>query len=129
MTQPTTVAGAAEQGRRPAYRLAFEPDGTSFTARENLADILAREILGPGDGPDEALDVPPDAKYLVGLLAPVRLTRSRELPQTADPDDELPEVGDDLDAGRAAGCPSRPSTTRPWTPTRTPPRTARPSVA
>ncbi len=45
------------EAAQPAYRLALEPDGTSFTARENLADVLAREILGPGDGPDEVLDV------------------------------------------------------------------------
>ena len=83
----------------------MEPDGTSFTARENLADILAREILGPGDGPDEVLDVVPDAKYLVGLLAPVRLTRSRDVPRTAEPDEEQSDVGDDLDARAGTGVP------------------------
>ncbi|MGB8384945.1 MAG: hypothetical protein WCG47_27535, partial [Dermatophilaceae bacterium] len=62
MTEPTTVGGVATREARPAYRLAVEPDGTSFTVRENFADILAREILGPGDGPDEVLDVVPDAK-------------------------------------------------------------------
>lgn len=29
-----------------AYRLTYQPDGTSITVRENLVDILARELLG-----------------------------------------------------------------------------------
>lgn len=28
-----------------AYRLTYQPDGTSITVRENLVDILARELL------------------------------------------------------------------------------------
>ncbi|MGB8380007.1 MAG: helicase, partial [Dermatophilaceae bacterium] len=105
MTESTTVAGSPQQAGRPAYQLSVEPDGTSFTARENFADVLAREILGPGDGPDEVLDVVPDAKYLVGLLAPVRLTRSRDVPRTAEPDEEQSDVGDDLDARAGTGVP------------------------
>ena len=33
----------------PPYRLEYEPDGSSWTARENLADILERELLGPDE--------------------------------------------------------------------------------
>jgi hypothetical protein len=36
-------------------RLANEPDGRSVTARENLAVILERELLGPASGPNEIL--------------------------------------------------------------------------
>ena len=35
----------------PSYRLEHEPDGRSWTARENLADILERELLGTGERP------------------------------------------------------------------------------
>jgi hypothetical protein len=56
------------------YRLANEPDGRSVTARENLADILERELLGPAGGPNEILASPPDSAYLIGRIAPVRLT-------------------------------------------------------
>ena len=52
--------------RRGAYRLVVEPDGRSWTARENLADIMERELLGPVNGPTEVLDGVPDAVYLVG---------------------------------------------------------------
>ena len=40
----------------PQYRLEHEPDGSSWTARENLADILERELLGPMNGPTEVID-------------------------------------------------------------------------
>ncbi|UQX12137.1 hypothetical protein [Candidatus Mycobacterium methanotrophicum] len=34
-----------------SYALNHQPDGTSFTVRENLVDILQRELLGPVHGP------------------------------------------------------------------------------
>ena len=58
----------------PSYRLEHEPDGRSWTARENLADILERELLGPANGPEEVLDGAPDSAYLIGRIAPVKLT-------------------------------------------------------
>ena len=58
----------------PQYRLEHEPDGSSWTARENLADILERELLGPMNGPEEVIDGAPDAAYLVGRIAPFKLT-------------------------------------------------------
>lgn len=57
-----------------AYRLTYQPDGTSITVRENLVDILARELLGPIRGPQEVLPFSPRSQYLVGHLAPVKLT-------------------------------------------------------
>ncbi len=49
-------------------------DGTSFTVRENLVDILERELPGPINGDDELLPFSPRQQYLVGLIAPVKLT-------------------------------------------------------
>ena len=49
--------------------------GRSWTARENLADILERELLGPMNGPEEVLDGVPDSVYLVGRIAPFKLDR------------------------------------------------------
>ena len=58
----------------PGFQLAHEPDGTSHTVRENLVDILERELLGPAGGPEELLAVSPRQLYLVGHIAPVKLT-------------------------------------------------------
>lgn len=65
-------SSAREPG--PTYKLTYEPDGSSFTVRENLVDILQRELLGPIHGPDELLPFSPRSQYLVGHIAPVRLT-------------------------------------------------------
>lgn len=79
MTTParTTTGDPGSTRQRPAYRLAREPDGTSWTARENLTDILRRELLGPVDGEREVLGVAPDDRYLLGRIAPVRLADAR----------------------------------------------------
>lgn len=59
---------------KPRYQLKLEPDGRSWTVRENLTDILTRELLGPANGRDEVIDDSPDAVYLIGKIAPYRLT-------------------------------------------------------
>lgn len=56
------------------YELNHELDGSSFMVRENLADILERELLGPIHGPEEILPFSPRSQYLVGHIAPVKLT-------------------------------------------------------
>src|SRR6478735_5240719 len=56
------------------YELTHELDGSSFMVRENLADILERELLGPIHGPVEVLPFSPRSQYLVGHIAPVKLT-------------------------------------------------------
>jgi hypothetical protein len=61
----------------PVYRLAHEPDGTSHVVRQNLVDILERELLGPAAGPEELLPVSPRQLYLVGHIAPVKLAEDR----------------------------------------------------
>ena len=68
------MTDTTEESKEPdaSYRLTYEPDGTSFTVRENLVDILERELLGPIHGPEELLPFSPRSQYLVGHIAPVQ---------------------------------------------------------
>jgi hypothetical protein len=70
------VTNATERPTEPTstYELTYTPDGSSFTVRENLVDIVERELLGPIHGPEEVLPFSPRSQYLVGHIAPVRLT-------------------------------------------------------
>ena len=95
MSSPATSANSA----REPYRLALEPDGRSWTARENLVDVLHREILGPADGADELIEVAPDVRYLIGRIAPVRLT--------ADADQTGEANASELDADETAASEGR----------------------
>lgn len=87
----------------PPFDLLHEPDERSWTARENLVDLLERQLLGPLRGEDEVVEDPPDTLYLVGRIAPVRLTGSR--PPSQVEADEEPDVGDDLAARDQRGVP------------------------
>ena len=69
-----TTAAGTDQNPEAGYALTYPPDGTAFTVRENLVDILERELLGPINGPDELLPFSPRSQYLIGQIAPVRLT-------------------------------------------------------
>ncbi len=93
------------QSQKPEYRLAREPDGRSWTAREDLVDVLERELLGPANGPEEVLDASPDAAYLIGRIAPQRLRQDGGEPQQADTDDPATDVGDAVDAAQGRGVP------------------------
>ena len=104
-TSVTTAAARARREEQPEYRLAREPDGRSWTVRENLADILERELLGPANGPDELLHGTPDSAYLVGRIAPVRLTAGRNDPTDADDPEVATDVGDAVDAEEGRGVP------------------------
>ncbi|WP_053637930.1 DISARM system helicase DrmA [Streptomyces sp. NRRL F-4707] len=100
--QPAAASGGPQA---PAYRLALEPDDRSWTARENLVDILERELLGPANGLDEILDGVPDSAYLIGRIAPVRLTAGQDDPGEAGSDDAATDVGDAVDAAESRGVP------------------------
>ena len=89
----------------PQYRLEHEPDRSSWTARENLADILERELLGPMNGPTEVIDGAPDAVYLVGRIAPFKLTAGAGDPQDAETGEPDTDVGDADDAEAGRGVP------------------------
>jgi hypothetical protein len=90
--------------RSARYELTQEPDGRSQTARDNLTDILERELLGPAGGDHEELDVQPDTVYLLGRIAPVRLQHDRDDPAGDDAAD-TPALGDDHDARQSTGAP------------------------
>ncbi|MFE2722831.1 DISARM system helicase DrmA [Kitasatospora sp. NPDC059327] len=103
MTTRSAQQPAASQEQE--YRLHLAPDGRSWTVRENLADVLERELLGPAGGPEEILEGVPDSAYLVGRIAPVRLTTSKDDPTQADSDDAATDVGDAVDAAESRGVP------------------------
>ncbi|MEU9395937.1 DISARM system helicase DrmA [Streptomyces sp. NPDC048324] len=88
-----------------AYRLALDPDERSWTVRENLVDILERELLGPAGGPEEILEGAPDSAYLIGRIAPVRLTAGQDDPSQADSAEAATDVGDAVDAAESRGVP------------------------
>ncbi|MET8208355.1 DISARM system helicase DrmA [Streptomyces sp. NPDC005373] len=108
MTNPprsSQATGTVSRAPVPAYRLAHEPDERSWTARENLVDILERELLGPANGPDEILDGVPDSAYLIGRIAPVRLTGGQDDPGEDGSEDAATDVGDAVDAVGSRGVP------------------------
>ncbi len=88
-----------------SYRLLYDPDGRSWTAREDLADIIERELLGPANGPTEVLNGSPDAAYLIGRIAPQRLSGSGGDPVEAESGEAGTDVGDADDARAGRGVP------------------------
>ena len=86
----------------PAYELAVDPDGTAWSARENLADVLSRELLGPLYGDHEALAVAPDTAYPIGRIAPRRLTAAKVTPSPSEDD---AAQGESEEAGLSSGVP------------------------
>jgi hypothetical protein len=105
VTSPKGTSPSGSQPEPPRYQLAREPDGRSWTARENLADILERELLGPMYGPEEVIDGTPDAVYLVGRIAPFKLTGTDENPADGDSAEPPADVGDATDAEEGRGVP------------------------
>lgn len=99
----------SSEGQVPSYSLNFADDGSSFTVRENLTDILERELLGPIGGPQEILTVSPRSQYLVGLIAPVKL--SGEVvdgsAESGEGDDELAQVKFDSNGEIGPGVPAQ----------------------
>ena len=90
VTEPNSVSGPDN-----SYSPGFDLDGTSFAVRENLVDILRRELLGPIHGPEEVLPFSPRSQYLIGHIAPVKLTGAAIQAE----DDEAPlERGDLVEA-------------------------------
>lgn len=64
----------SDLGHNEDYALEFDLDGSSLAVRENLVDILRRELLGPINGNEEVLPFSPRSQYLIGYIAPVKLT-------------------------------------------------------
>ncbi len=92
-------------GPQASYKLNYELDGSSHAVRENLVDILQRELLGPIHGPHETIPFSPRSQYLVGHIAPVKLvgaSTSSTAEDAAGPPagrNELVEVRADDDGG------------------------------
>ncbi|GAB3796037.1 DISARM system helicase DrmA [Humibacter antri] len=53
--------------------MADESTTTSEQVRAELLGLLERDLMGPWDGPDEAIIGTPRARYLVGALAPISI--------------------------------------------------------
>lgn len=90
MSEPSTTPDHEQ-----SYTLDFDLDGSSVAVRENLTDILYRELLGPIGGREELLPFSPRSQYLIGHIAPVKLTGGIAEAE----DDEAPlERGDLVEA-------------------------------
>ena len=77
---------------------------SSYAVREELVGILERELLGPMNGPEEVLNGVPDVVYLVGRIAPRKLT-GKGHPADADTDEPGTDVGDADEAKEDQGVP------------------------
>lgn len=62
---------------------------TTASARAGIVEVLKRELIGPAEGDTEILTTPPDDRYLLGRIAPTRLTGA----------------ADDLEAAVSTGAP------------------------
>lgn len=71
------------------YVFGQELGDTSASARAGLVEVLKRELIGPAEGDTEILTTPPDDRYLLGRIAPTRLTGA----------------ADDLEAAASTGAP------------------------
>lgn len=85
------------------YELTHQPDGSSWTDRENLTDVLERELLGPANGDDEVLGAQPDALYLVGRIAPAKLVEQKGTNPVSAVEDDDEDTG--LSADGTPGVP------------------------
>lgn len=71
------------------YVFEQELGDTSASARAGIVEVLGRELIGPAEGDTEVLTTPPDDRYLLGRIAPTRLTGA----------------ADDLEAAASTGAP------------------------
>ena len=85
-TGPTAGAHAHDG---TAYVFDEELGHSSASARAGIVEVLKRELIGPAEGDTEVLTTPPDDRYLLGRIAPTRLTGA----------------ADDLEAAASTGAP------------------------
>lgn len=97
MTQrkPESEAPSPKAGK--PFELDYPLDGTSYMVRENLQNILERELLGPSEGEDELMDISPKTKYILGRIAPTRIRVEDDKPDQQGGLPYLDVVGDDED--------------------------------
>ena len=72
-----------------AYVFDEELGHSSASARAGIVEVLKRELIGPAEGDTEVLTTPPDDRYLLGRIAPTRLSGA----------------ADDLEAAASTGAP------------------------
>lgn len=72
-----------------AYVFDEELGHSSASARAGIVEVLRRELIGPAEGDTEVLTTPPDDRYLLGRIAPTRLSGA----------------ADDLEAAASTGAP------------------------
>ena len=71
------------------YVLDEELGAASVSARAGIVEVLKRELIGPAECEEEILSSSPDQRYLLGRIAPTRLTGAQ----------------DDLEAAASTGAP------------------------
>ena len=99
VTEPTTVGGVATREARPAYRLAFEPDGTLVhRARELRRHPRPARFSARATGRTRSSTWCRTRSTSSGCSRRCGSPAAATCPRTADPDEELSDVGDDLDA-------------------------------
>ncbi|MFC5222047.1 DISARM system helicase DrmA [Bifidobacterium leontopitheci] len=94
---------------RKEYKLQTPLDSTSYAVRENLQNILERELCGPSEGDNEVMDISPKTKYILGRIAPRRIHVSEDerddrsglpyLDTVGDSDDEEDDDSEDVENG------------------------------
>jgi len=88
-TPSTDPSAAGHSHDGTTYVFDEELGNTSASARAGLVEVLKRELIGPAEGDTEVLTTPPDDRYLLGRIAPTRLTGA----------------ADDLEAAASTGAP------------------------
>lgn len=88
-TPSTDPSAAGHSHDGTTYVFDEELGDTSASARAGLVEVLKRELIGPAEGDTEVLTTPPDDRYLLGRIAPTRLTGA----------------ADDLEAAASTGAP------------------------
>jgi len=69
---------------------------SSREVRDELHAMVAKDLLGPWDGPEEGLDESPGARYLLGKLGPMYLAaKTTDSPEAEGTEAEDSEDGDD----------------------------------
>ena len=93
----TSTTQPAPTAPLPRYELEYPLDGESYSVRENLQNMLERELLGPSEGEDELMDVSPKTKYILGRIAPTRIRPDKTDPERCNSLPYLDAVDNDDD--------------------------------
>lgn len=68
---------------------------TSTQVRDEMHRLLAADLVGPWAGAEETIVGNPRGRYLVGALAPIKVTAGAPVPEPASaPDEAVVEIGD-----------------------------------